>query len=488
MIPRRPLLLAALLAPAAARAAAASAEDSPAPGLTREVLIRWGDRVAYDAPPFDPAHPAPEAAAAQFGWDGRICALVTPPLAADGVPRAVLAVAHPTVDPAMAWPGPQDRPAVAAAMQGASLLNLERQGTRWVVVDGGYQSRRLDAGSLCRISGPVTGPVTGLGEAVQGVLGVSGGCATPWGSLLLTEDDPADWMLRLRDLGPRFAEPRRFGWVVELDPQDPASLPVKRTALARFAHGDAAAALSADGRAVVFLTDRRPGGSLYRFVSSGPATAADALDAGTLAVATRSETGIRWVPLPGGPEALLQPQAAASAAAAIGFDTPSGLALAGARLVLACRGGTGTPDALNPRTGDGHLVEIASGGDWASEGMPARVLLAGQGALVTPDTVTAGPDGGLWVGTDRQGRGGQADALFAVSAEGAARPVYTVPRGGSAGGAAVTADRGALLTIARTPGAGPGATWAHPGTRWPQFDPALPPRTTLVSLTGPRPW
>ena len=484
MIPRRPFLLAALLAPAAAARAAPAQDDRPAPGLTREVLIRWGDRVTYDAPPFDPAHPTPEAAAAQFGWDGRICALVTPPPAADGVARAVLAVAHPTVDPAMAWPGSQDRPAIAAAMQGASLLNLERRGERWVVVDGGYQSRRLDAGTLCRISGPVAD----LSEGVQGVLGVSGGCATPWGSLLLTEDDPGDWITRLRDLGRRFAKPRRFGWVVEMDPLDPSSLPVKRTALARFAHGDAAAALSADGRAVVFLTDRRAGGALYRFVSAGPAVAPDALDAGRLFVATWSGTGIAWTALPEGPETLSQPQAAANAAAAIGFDTPSGLALAGNRLVLACRGGSGTPDALNPRTGDGHLVEITSGGDWAGESVAARVLLTGQGALVTPDTVTAGADGALWVGTDRQGRGGLADALFAVGADGTARPVYTVPRGAAAGGTAVTLDRGALLTIARTPGAGPNASWAHPGTRWPQIDPALPPRTTLVGLRGSSPF
>ena len=485
MIPRRPLLLAALLAPAAARAAPVALDDAPAPGVSREVLVRWGDRVAYDAPPFDPEHPTPAAAAAQFGWDGRICALVTPPLATDGVPRAVLAVAHPTVDPAMAWPGSQDRPAIAAAMQGASLLNLERQPHGWVVVDGGFQSRRLDAASLCRIAGPVSG----LGEGMQGVLGVSGGCATPWGSLLLTEDDPTDWIFRLRDLGARFAEPRRFGWVVELDPLDPASVPAKRTALARFAHGDAAVGLAKGGRAVVFLTDRRPGGHLYRFVSAGPA-GADALDAGVLSVATLSEGGFTWVPLATGPDALLDPRAAAAAAGAAGFDTPSGIALSGTRLVMACRGGSpdAVPDALNPAGGGGHVVEIASAGDWAGAAMPARVLLAGQGAVVAPDTVTFGPDGSLWLGTDRQGRGGEADGLYGLGGGGVAEPVYMVPRGASVGGAAVTEDRGALLTIARTPGAGPGASWDRPGTRWPQFDPALPPRTTLVSLRRTRPW
>ena len=114
------------------------------------------------------------------------------------MPRAVLAVLHPTVDPLMAWPGGgADRPVVAAAMQGASLLNLERLGSGWVVVDGGYQTRRLHGGTLCRVSGPHGG-----GGSVQGLLGLQGGCTTPWGTLLLAEGDP-----RALDRAPRRRRP-----------------------------------------------------------------------------------------------------------------------------------------------------------------------------------------------------------------------------------------------------------------------------------------
>ena len=166
-------------------------DDTVAPGYRRDLLLRWGDRVAYDAPRWEPEFPRPEAAAGQFGWDARVAALAVPQrLAADGIPRAVLAVLHPTVDPRIAWPGGVDRPSVAAAMQGASLLNLEKLGSGWVVVDGGYQTRRLHGGTLCRVSG-------GAGGSVQGLLGLQGGCTTPWGTLLLAEGDPAPWIARL---------------------------------------------------------------------------------------------------------------------------------------------------------------------------------------------------------------------------------------------------------------------------------------------------
>ena len=185
-------------------------DDTIARGYRRDVLLRWGDRVAFDAPRWEPNAPRPEAAAAQFGWDARVAALAVPQQqAADGVPRAVLAVLHPTVDPLMAWPGGADRPVVAAAMQGASLLNLERLGSGWVVVDGGYQTRRLHGGTLCRLSGPHGG-----GGSVQGLLGLGGGCTTPWGTLLLAEGDPRPWIARLgaADRALRVRRPASAGW------------------------------------------------------------------------------------------------------------------------------------------------------------------------------------------------------------------------------------------------------------------------------------
>jgi len=33
------------------------------------------------------------------------------------------------------------------------------------------------------------------------------------------------------------------------------------------------------------------------------------------------------------------------------------------------------------------------------------------------------------------------------------------------------------------PGRGPGASFERPATRWPEFQPGVPPRTALVSLS-----
>lgn len=513
MIRRRQLLAAAgglLAAPSPLRAQPRPADlgplalpvrqdDTVAPGYRRDVLVRWGDRVTFDAPPWNPRAPDPDAAATQFGWDARVVGIAIPPPAADGIPRGVLAVVHPTVNPAMAWPGLQDRPAVAAAMQGASLLNIEKQRGRWVVVDGGYQSRRLTAATLCRLSGPAAGGTA----SVIGVLGPVGGGVTPWGTLLLAEGDPEGWLTRLAPLGePRFAAPGLgFGWVVELDPFDPQSLPVKRTALGRFAHGDVAAALSRDGRAVVYLTDRRPAGFLYRFVSAGAATEPDALDAGTLAVARLERDAIRWLPLPPGTAAAGDPGAAAQRVGGTPFDGPSGLGLdpRQPRLLLACRGSPARPA--------GHVIEITpSGEDDAAETARAVLLFAagdprdpaaryggaglppGSAFPLNPDTVAVDARGRAWIGTDNGGVvRAQAEGLYLCELDGPGRgvplPAYGAPRAASIGGAALPPDGEILFAAVRHPGAEPGASFERPATRWPQFEPGVPPRTTLIGLT-----
>ncbi|WP_439549209.1 PhoX family protein [Falsiroseomonas sp.] len=478
-------------------------DDWVAPGNRRDVLVRWGDRVTFDAAPWEPRNPTADGVAGQFGWDARLAGILAPPMGADGVARLVVAVVHPEVDPLLAFPGGRDRPAVAAAMSGASLLNLERQSGRWVLVDGGFQSRRLGTSTLCRMGGPVA-----LGGGVVGLLGPAAGTATPWGTLLLAEQDPASWLARLQDLDPRFRDGRHFGWVAEVDALDPQSVPVKRGALGRIGAQAVAATVTDDGRAVVFLADGRPMGFLYRFVSGAKAMEGEALEAGQLAVARAEGEAITWRPL--GEGALMAPALAAEAAGATPFDTPAALAMdpRRQRLLLACRAGTtrgeARVDALNPRPGahPGQIIEIT--GDPAGARMAARVLFlagdASEGGRYGrdmpansavprfPATLAVDARGRCWIGTDRAGRPGSApDMAFACDLDGPGRavplPIHAAPRGGAIGGVAPTPEGDAALVVVRTPGAEPGASFDRPATRWPAFDNRLPPRSALVAIT-----
>ncbi|MGM3299122.1 alkaline phosphatase PhoX, partial [Bacillus cereus group sp. BC229] len=66
-------------------------------------------------------------------------------------------------------------------------------------------------------------------------------------------------------------EPNAFGWMVEIDPHDPNSTPVKRTHLGRFAHEGVVFAPAVPGKPVVcYSGDDSRFEYIYKFVSSAP--------------------------------------------------------------------------------------------------------------------------------------------------------------------------------------------------------------------------
>ena len=487
MIRRRALLACAAAFPAArafaqgAPGIAQRVDDAPSAGIKRDLLIQWGDRVAFDAPAFAPLSPNLAAAEAQFGWDTRVVAAMASPRVEDGIARSVLAVGHPTLDPAMAFPDGRDRPEIAGAMQGASLINIQRRGGVWMVTDGGFQMRRLHARTLCRMGG--------AGGPARGVFGVTGGAATPWGSLLLSEGEGAAWARRLPGVAAS-----EIGHVVEVDPFEPQSVPVKRSALGRLGAHDVAAAQAADGRAVVFLADGREGGLLWRFVSDGPAAEPNALDQGALYAARFEAGALRWIALP----ADAEPYGAAVARGANSLGRPMALALDpnGARLWLALREIPRNPAgavveilfAARDPAGDTAIVENLMEGRVPPRPRPGREPAMVPAWPASPSSLAHDGVGNLLVGTAQPMRDSALpDALYVLPLDGAARGeprlAYAVPMGAALGGVAAVPGAATWVAGVAHPGAGMGAQFAAPRSRWPHFRDGEPPRGGVVALS-----
>lgn len=242
----------------------------------------------------------------------------------------------------------RERPHAVAWMQaahGVSVLDLRRGLRGWSVTRGGPATRRITASTPVQISGPARGHAllrTNADPTGTTVLGTFANCAggkTPWGTFLTAEENIQDyfggaaswekssddaatklahrrWPLREHsaygweavdrrfDLRHEPREPLRHGWIVEIDPQDPASPPKKRTALGRFCHEGANSILTADGRVAVYMGDDTRFEYIYKFVTrdrfdpKNRAANRDLLDDGTLYVARFDADGRgAWLPL-----------------------------------------------------------------------------------------------------------------------------------------------------------------------------------------------
>jgi len=246
-------------------------------------------------------------------------------------------------------------------------------------------------------------------------------------------------------------EPNRFGWVVEIDPMDPTSTPVKRTALGRAAHEGAAVAVTRDRRAVVYSGEDRAFETIYKFVSrdrireatpglSAAKANATLLDEGTLYVARFDAGGRgRWLPLVHGQgpltaangfadqgEVLVKTRQASDALGATKMDRPEWLAIDQASGDVYCnltnnreRGAPGQPgvDAANPRANNvmGHIIRWKDDGDFDGSTMRwSHLVLAGDPANARaeargnvkgdffgcPDGLMLDARGVLWIQTD----------------------------------------------------------------------------------------
>ena len=341
-------------------------------------------------------------------------------------------------------------------------------------------------------------------------------------------------------------EANRFGWIVEIDPLDPHSVPVKRTALGRFKHEGAESIVADSGQLVVYMGDDERFDYIYKFVSAGTVNTEDRaanfglLDEGTLYVARFNEDGtLDWLPMVHGEgpltaengfnsqaDVLIGTRLAGDALGATPMDRPEDLGVSAttkkiyAMLTNNTRRTAEQVDGANPRADNafGHIVEITETGDdnTATTGTWEVLVQCGDpaagdvgavwnpatsenGWFAAPDNCVIDSQGRLWVSTDQGGgwaRSGTADGIWGLETEGDLRGTgkmfFRVPVGAEMCGPCFLPDDQTFIVAVQHPAtdgtaAYPGfertSTFEDPATRWPDFQDGMPPRPSVVVIT-----
>ncbi|HSV54591.1 MAG TPA: PhoX family phosphatase [Burkholderiaceae bacterium] len=534
------------------KAVAASAADAlrVPEGYVAQAIAPWGEPIGAGAMPALREDAASSAAdqALQMGMhhDG----IHFYPL--DGSRRGLLVMNHEYTDDGLLhadgmnpWTAEKVRKSQAA--HGVSVIEVELKGGQWQMVRPSPYARRFTANTPFALGGPAAGHAlmkTAADPAGRTVLGTFNNCAsgkTPWGTYLSGEEnfrfyfaggDQLDahqrrWgmtktaFFRWPEHDERFDatknpnEFNRFGWVVEIDPMDPAATPIKRTALGRAAHEGAWVATTRDNRAVVYSGEDARFEYIYKFVSRDRIAAAgngrtlaqanrELLDHGTLYVARFDADGTgRWLPLVHGQgpltaangfadqgEVVIKTRQASDLLGGTKMDRPEWLAIDQANGEVFCtltnnslrgRGDNPGPDAANPRANNvmGQVIRWKENGDFDGDTMRwSHLVLAGDPANARPEAkgnikgdIFACPDGlmldargVLWIQTDaaaaEMNKGemqnmGNNQMLACDLATGEIRRFLTGPVNCEVTGATLTPDGTTLFVNIQHPGETP---------------------------------
>lgn len=569
-----------------------------AQGYTADILLRWGDPVTADAPEFDVYNQSASAQLKQFGYNNDFVGFTS---INDDATRGLLCVNHEYTNEEMMFPGlgRQDQSdfsgmtrelvEIEMAAHGGTVIEIAQRadGTWSPQRDSKFNRRITPLTTAMSFDGPAAGhsrlqtAQDPSGTRVIGTLNNCAGGMTPWGTWLMAEENfhgyfwsdeigfdgkpdlshspEAEKMRRYGLPGRWYAwgkffdrfnidktpnEVNRFGWVVEVNPHDPQSTPVKHTALGRFSHEGAETCISASGKLVVYMGDDARFEYLYKYVSRAPLSDdpqanRTLLSDGTLYVARFESDGrLNWLPLVHGqgpltPEngftsqadVLIDARLAADALGATPMDRPEdaqprGDGTAYVMLTNNSRRKDHQVDAANPRAKSsfGHIIEIneanndhsAQTGTWqilvqcgdpeiAAVGATWNPETTKNGWFGSPDNCTFDAEGRLWVATD-QGRKwdktGKSDGLYGLETQGPQRGLsklfFRCPVGAELCGPCFTPDNETLFLAVQHPGTDGtkalkgferASTFDDPATRWPDFDPAMPPRPSLVVIT-----
>ena len=275
-------------------------------GYSWHPIVRWGDPLFPDAPKFDPENQSVESQRRQFGYNNDFLQIQVDE-SGDGN-RALLFSNQEYTNDAIMYPDSMDKAtqrAISRDAHGLTVAELTRtnEKTPWKVDVNGANNRRFLIDTEYEFTGPAAGSdllrtkdYPG-GDKAQGTLGNCSGGLTPWGTLVsgeenfnsyfkaqgtsaadkrygLTNDASAyGWeadLDRFDTNNPGYAnEANRFGWIVEVDPRNPESTPLKHTNLGRLKHEGANITIADSGQAVAYMGDDEKFDYLYKFISKG---------------------------------------------------------------------------------------------------------------------------------------------------------------------------------------------------------------------------
>ena len=521
-------------------------------GYTANVLYAWGDPVGHQSgsPAFrqDAGNTADEQAL-QAGMHHDGIHYFPLPYGSSSSNSGLLVMNHEYTDDGLLhrdgfanWSAEKVRKAQNA--NGCSVVEVREKGGKWEVVRPSPFARRITAATPMRIAGPAAGSAlmkTAADATGTNVLGTFNNCAhgyTPWGTYLTCEENWDTYFInsgtlttdhrrngitakgrgyRWNEFDERFDagkhpnEPNRHGWVVEFDPYNPQSQPVKRTALGRFSHEGAWPAKAGDGRLVIYMGDDRVFEYIYKFVSRDRVNGSDRnangsiLDHGTLYVAKFRDDGTGgWLPLVHGQgpltvangfadqaDVLVRTRAAADAVGATKMDRPEWIAVHPQTNEVYCtltnnsrRGvkDAAAPDRANPRVNNvfGQIIRWREAGndpaaqnfEWdlfAIAGDPQHPDAARQGnikgdAYGSPDGLWFDDSGLLWIQTDvstsamnkgHYERLGNNMMLAADVRSGTTKRFLTGPTGCEVTGVVMTPDARTMFVNIQHPGEKP---------------------------------
>jgi uncharacterized protein len=346
-----------------------------------------------------------------------------------------------------------DEKAIALSAVGVAIVEVgaDRSG-KWSVKANSRYNKRYTGNSNYRVGGPAASL---LPATVKGTLNNCASGRTPWGTYLTCEETTDNY---LDPTQPALG----YGWVIEIDPYNPQSTPVKRTAMGRFDHENVAFMTGRSRRVAFYMGDDSTPGCIYKFIpnraysNSYSGANSRLLDEGTLYVARFNADGTgEWRALvqgqnglvvgasdpgnvsqsttPPAPttvnfatqaDVLVNTKAAARVAGGTVMDRPEWITVApdnsGIFVTLTNNSGRAVTDAANPRVVNrhGHIVKMreASDSPLALAFTWEIFLLAGDPSLASggsnlvgnisgdtfssPDGILIDPQGRLWVQTD----------------------------------------------------------------------------------------